>query len=125
MKEREPRTSRTIWEKFFLLVFSFTPIVFVFVVQVKWIVNLLVYPLYLLFMAGGYWAGSRWHKMMRLDNDSSLDPENDPRPNTRFDRLALISAILIGLCTMVLLRSLFSHGMVRALDNITTSDDDN
>ena len=125
MKEREPRTSRTIWEKLFLFIFSFVPIILVFVIQVKWIVNLLVYPLYLLFMAGGYWAGSRWHKLIRLDNDSSLDSADDPLPNTRFDTLALVSAILVGFGTMVLLRSLFSHEMARAFTNFMPSDDDN
>ena len=124
-KEKEPKTTRTLGQKVSLFGISFVPIIVgVLMLRAKWIGNLLAYPLYLSFLAFGVWVGYHWHKLVRLDNDSSGDPADDPTPGNRFDWLAMISAILVGFGIMFFLRALASHEMARAFANVMPSHDD-
>src|SRR5260370_18170832 len=104
MNERVPKTSRTLGEQILLLGLSLVPIIVAgLMIRVKSIRNLLAYwlayPLYLLMMTGGYCVGSRWHRLVRLDNDisdnnSSLDHADNPLPNKPFDWLPMAPAYL-------------------------------
>lgn len=123
--ERELKASRTLGGQILVLGLSFVPIILgVLALRAKWIRSMLVYTLYLLFMATGYWVGSRWHKLIRLDNDSSGDPADDPISEHRFDWLAMVSALVVGFGVMFFLRAIFSHGMARAFTEFMPSGGD-
>ena len=125
-KVREPKTSRTLGRKLVLILLSFLPMILgVSIIRIKWIAALMVNLLYLLFSAGGCWVGSRWFRLIRLDDDSSVDSDEESLPNNRIDTLAMITAIIIGFGIFFLFRMLMTHAMVRAFDSfMTTSHDD-
>jgi len=83
------------------------------IVENRYIRGLAAAALALGTFALGFWVGYLWYKWLT----GSLDPE-ELDLEIAWRRVALVSAILLGIGTVVLTRSFFTHRMVRALDAV-------